>query len=189
MPDNFVQQPENTQNYNRYAYVLNNPLRYTDPSGELILEAIIIGALISAATYTVTVLTSGQSFSWQGLATATFIGAASAAVTFGIGSAAGSMFTKVATGFWQGAVQGAIVGAITGAGGAIVNGIFNGGNITLKEVLGGALIGGAIGAVAGGIKGGLKAQKDGLSFWKGIGSKTIAITLPVPITATKFSIW
>ena len=25
MPDNFVQQPENTQNYNRYAYVLNNP--------------------------------------------------------------------------------------------------------------------------------------------------------------------
>jgi hypothetical protein len=50
--------------------------------------------------------------------------------------------------------------------------------------LGGALIGGAIGAVAGGIKGGLNAQKDGLSFWKGIGSKTTAITLPMPITAT-----
>ena len=32
MPDNFVQQPENTQNYNRYAYVLNNPLKYTDPA-------------------------------------------------------------------------------------------------------------------------------------------------------------
>jgi RHS repeat-associated protein len=34
MPDNFIQQPENAQNYNRYAYVLNNPLMYTDPSGE-----------------------------------------------------------------------------------------------------------------------------------------------------------
>ena len=33
-PDNFVQDIENTQNYNRYGYVLNNPLKYTDPSGE-----------------------------------------------------------------------------------------------------------------------------------------------------------
>lgn len=33
-PDNFVQEPFNTQNYNRYGYVLNNPLRFTDPSGE-----------------------------------------------------------------------------------------------------------------------------------------------------------
>ena len=33
-PDNFVQDPYNTQNFNRYGYVLNNPLKYTDPSGE-----------------------------------------------------------------------------------------------------------------------------------------------------------
>ncbi len=33
-PDPFVQDAENSQNYNRYSYVLNNPLRYTDPSGE-----------------------------------------------------------------------------------------------------------------------------------------------------------
>ena len=31
--DNYVQDPGNTQNYNRYGYVLNNPLKYTDPSG------------------------------------------------------------------------------------------------------------------------------------------------------------
>ena len=34
-PDNFVQDPTNTQSYNRYSYCLNNPLRYTDPSGWL----------------------------------------------------------------------------------------------------------------------------------------------------------
>ncbi len=33
-PDNYVQDPENTQNYNRYSYCLNNPLKYVDPSGE-----------------------------------------------------------------------------------------------------------------------------------------------------------
>jgi RHS repeat-associated protein len=33
-PDNYIQDPFDTQNYNRYSYVLNNPLKYTDPSGE-----------------------------------------------------------------------------------------------------------------------------------------------------------
>jgi RHS repeat-associated protein len=32
-PDPSVQSPTYTQNYNRYSYCLNNPLRYTDPSG------------------------------------------------------------------------------------------------------------------------------------------------------------
>jgi RHS repeat-associated protein len=47
-PDNFVQDPYNSQSYNRYGYVLNNPLMYTDPSGEIIpiLIAIGVGMLI-----------------------------------------------------------------------------------------------------------------------------------------------
>jgi RHS repeat-associated protein len=32
-PDPFIAEPHNAQNYNRYSYALNNPLRYTDPSG------------------------------------------------------------------------------------------------------------------------------------------------------------
>ncbi len=32
-PDNFVQSPDLTQNLNRYTYCLNNPLKFTDPSG------------------------------------------------------------------------------------------------------------------------------------------------------------
>ncbi|HPR31300.1 MAG TPA: RHS repeat-associated core domain-containing protein [Prolixibacteraceae bacterium] len=42
-PDNYVQAPGYTQSYNRYAYCLNNPLRYTDPSGEFV-EFLIAGA-------------------------------------------------------------------------------------------------------------------------------------------------
>jgi RHS repeat-associated protein len=32
-PDPVLQFPDNLQNYNRYSYVLNNPLKYTDPGG------------------------------------------------------------------------------------------------------------------------------------------------------------
>jgi RHS repeat-associated protein len=34
-PDTIVPEPGNPQSLNRYAYVLNNPLRYVDPSGHL----------------------------------------------------------------------------------------------------------------------------------------------------------
>jgi RHS repeat-associated protein len=47
-PDNYIQAPENTQSYNRYSYCVNNPLKYTDPTGEVFGfdDAIIIGAAI-----------------------------------------------------------------------------------------------------------------------------------------------
>ncbi len=34
-PDPWIQDPENSQSFNRYSYVWNNPLRYTDPTGEI----------------------------------------------------------------------------------------------------------------------------------------------------------
>jgi len=34
-PDNYVQSPDFTQNFNRYGYCLNNPLRFNDPSGQI----------------------------------------------------------------------------------------------------------------------------------------------------------
>ncbi len=52
-PDNFVSAPDNTQNLNRYTYVVNNPLKYTDPSGEEPISfaamAIIAGSITGAA--------------------------------------------------------------------------------------------------------------------------------------------
>ena len=39
--DPFIQAPKNSQNYNRYSYVLNNPLRYTDPSGYISVSKIV----------------------------------------------------------------------------------------------------------------------------------------------------
>ena len=48
--DNFVQDPYFSQSYNRYTYVLNNPLKYTDPTGELTFYDIAAGAAIAGGT-------------------------------------------------------------------------------------------------------------------------------------------
>ncbi len=49
-PDNYVQDPFNTQNFNRYGYVLNNPLIYTDPSGDIFEWIFAIGNLMARAS-------------------------------------------------------------------------------------------------------------------------------------------
>jgi RHS repeat-associated protein len=45
-PDPFIQLPTNTQSFNRYSYVMNNPLRYTDPSGEFIWVPMAVAAFV-----------------------------------------------------------------------------------------------------------------------------------------------
>ena len=45
-PDNFIQDPYNTMSYDRQGYVWNNPLMSSDPTGELILTALLIAGLI-----------------------------------------------------------------------------------------------------------------------------------------------
>ncbi|MCT4603045.1 MAG: hypothetical protein N4A59_09125, partial [Marinifilum sp.] len=40
-PDNYIQNPDFTQNFNRFGYCLNNPLKYKDENGEFFLGTII----------------------------------------------------------------------------------------------------------------------------------------------------
>jgi RHS repeat-associated protein len=61
--DPFVQMPDVTQNFNRYSYCLNNPLKFTDPDGKLFKELLgIIGAISSPVTFVTSFLANGFSF-------------------------------------------------------------------------------------------------------------------------------
>lgn len=47
-PDNNIQFPKMSQNFNRYSYCLNNPMKYTDPTGEWV-ESVVMGIVGGAA--------------------------------------------------------------------------------------------------------------------------------------------
>lgn len=48
--DNHVQTPDFTQNYNRYSYALNNPLRYTDQDGEYLQTGLWLATFLGEVT-------------------------------------------------------------------------------------------------------------------------------------------
>jgi hypothetical protein len=113
--DPVVQAPKNSQSLNRYSYVLNNPLSYTDPSGFFSIGKFFKkwGRLIVAAV--VTYFTAGAASGWAagwGFAAGT---AGNAAIAGAIAGAAGG---AILTGTVKGAFFGALTGAAFGAIGA-----------------------------------------------------------------------
>ncbi|WP_157981259.1 RHS repeat domain-containing protein [Aliidiomarina iranensis] len=89
--DPFVQSPSNSQNFNRYSYVLNNPLSYTDPSGYLFKKLNkILGKFAPIVSIAIMLIPGGQ------MGAAILKGFASG----GIGS---------------GSLRGALIGAFSGA--------------------------------------------------------------------------
>ena len=161
--DNYVQDPSYTQNFNRYAYCMNNPLKYTDPDGEwahLVIGA-LIGGVVNLATNWGHINTFGEGLAYFGIgAAAGAIGAATG------GAAAGAM--KLG-GFVSGAVSGAAGGAssgfITGSGNAWMQGANFGQGLKAGAIAAG--IGAGTGALFGGLTRGIVDYRKGYDFWNG----------------------
>ena len=103
-PDNFVSDTQNTQAFNRYSYVLNNPLKYSDASGELpvLVAAAIIGAFVGGASYLAHAIQTGN-WSWSGFGVALGVGAVVGAIApqaiFSAGSIGELVISSFASGF------------------------------------------------------------------------------------------
>ncbi len=181
--DDFVQMPLSPQSYNRYSYCMNNPLKYTDPSGEL--WHLIIGA---AAGGVINWLTHGCEFNMKGLGyfgVGAMAGALAAGVGAGIASAlpvsgataggfaAGFWGTSSATvatsSFWSGAAIGGGAGLVSGFTTGFGNGLIEGNGFGNAFGAGSfeGLLGGVSGGVIGGILGGVDALSEKRTFFNG----------------------
>jgi hypothetical protein len=88
-----VQAPEDLQNYNAYSYVLNSPLRYTDPTGHCFFGLDCIAVAIFAAFAGTAMIIDGNKY-WKMVGSVlTFwaLGPGGGLVEAGIGAAVGPM--------------------------------------------------------------------------------------------------
>jgi len=154
-PDPYIQAPTDPQNFNRYSYCLNNPLKYTDPDGEWFwIPAVVIGAYLGGSSVNGTFNPSKWDYdAWQtyaGIAVGGLAGYAGAAIgasvaTSAVAGGASSITASVAGGMMGGMVSGGINGAgMTAIMGGNINDIMY--NMTT-----GMLMGGFGGAITGGI--------------------------------------
>jgi len=201
-PDPYVQAPDFTQNFNRYSYCLNNPLVYTDPSGEFIFTALsaiffppLLPVAIAADIGGIMNLTANASNIDNGWDAVGYygIGAAAGALSSGIGlglnaALVGEYFMAgvigtaniYATGFCAGVVSGVTSGFtggfVCGFGNTAMEPNSKLADMLLKGLDEGwknALIAGAMGGVFGGID----ALNSNRNFWTGSDKQYVVFTI------------
>jgi len=174
-PDPYVQMPDFSQSFNRYSYALNNPLRYTDPSGELFgiddLIAAVIGGVVNVVVNAVqgNIHSWGQGFSYFGVgavgtvagiyggpcAAGLIIGAGNNFVTQGFGSSGNwnwnnINFDQIAVSGITGSVLSFVGNQVSGLISPYVNNLVSGiGGKAVQQAVGQAAVGGGSGFVLG----------------------------------------
>jgi len=182
-PDPFVQAPDFTQNYNRYSYCLNNPVMYSDPTGEVfgiddLIAAATLGAIFNAFTQIVAGNVNGVGDFFVAAGIGALAGVAGFAIGNGVNAAiAGGSFasgfvgssTVSSTGFWAGAGTGAASGFASGFISGTGNSLLaeNSFGQSLQNGWKEGLMGLGSGAVIGGICGGIDAAINHREFFTG----------------------
>lgn len=190
--DALISNPGNPQNYNRYAYALNNPLMYVDYDGNeaiaaaTLVTAAIIGAVIAGVSYVGISLYNGTAITWGGLTKSILVGAISGMATAGIGNVIGSASTAISAttqtltqiqiklilmlpqamlhGMAQGIIQGVSGGNLSQSFVTAALSSIASGGFAMTGSFGSSIVGQSLfGSVAGGIT----SRLQGGNFWEG----------------------
>ena len=191
--DTMIPYMHNTQSFNRYSYVRNNPLKYTDPSGHYSWsdfkkdvgkhwKTVATIAVVAAVTFA----TGG----FGGFALAGYMGLSGTAASIvacavagaGAGFVGGVVATKLYGGSWNQAfnngLKGAAVGAVSGGVAGGIGGYFGHSSSFFNPGEGGYTTAG-LKALAHGTSRALIAKAQGQSmsggFWSGFASSGFSV--------------
>ncbi|MBT2620095.1 RHS repeat-associated core domain-containing protein [Chryseobacterium sp. ISL-6] len=175
--DEHIQDPTNTQNYNKYGYVLNNPLMFNDTSGEFwqFLAIPIVKALVFAVvSYTAITLITGAKFNILNLYSTIVMSLISAGITTVIGDVFSTATASVGNEALKGLVHAGVQGTLS---------FMQGGNFFSAaasaflasfvsygygKVAGDAAYSGAGTVAFGMLSGGVGSALSGGNFWDGV---------------------
>lgn len=154
--DIFIQAPDNSQSFNRYSYVLNNPMKYSDPSGHFFKKLFKkIGKFVKKYWRSIVAIAVAVVAPYAAPFVAGFLGVSAAVSVVITGAIAGAIGGAIIGRSWKAALIGGVSGAMFGA----LHGIDAGGGILSTE--------GAFKVMAHGVAGGLSSIMQGGKFGDG----------------------
>jgi RHS repeat-associated protein len=172
--DPYIQRHDNTQSYNRYSYVLNNPLNATDPSGQIAIEVFYWAAAAIFSARAVGIIDTRTARQLLGLLVTAYIAGMDPSM-LGVNSCSAAVDTTfiqaVAGGIAGGAVScGADCAGMAGASaitffaiGQWANGVY-GGDEAGRQATGRAIAHGVGGCVISTFEGGKCGQGAATAF-------------------------
>ena len=140
--DPHIQAPNNSQNYNRYSYVLNNPMSYNDPSGfffKSLFKALAKVPILNTAVQIGIGIACGP-------AAAACMAAYSAAQTYALTGSVSGALKAGAISYATSSAFKAVGGKYTGKGGFFDAGVKNG----FRHIVSHAMVGGVSSVLQGG---------------------------------------